>query len=329
MRSPALYSSRSAQQGLSLIELLVSITIGLILVVAILSAYLGTSMSSKVAEAQGRMNEDAQAALTILSQQLRMAGNNPKQPDYASTTPTNPVFGTSTYAIRGCDGTFSNLSTAADIASLTCGGGGGPDSIAVSYEADAYNTVKTTSGKSTDCLGVTLPTVTGSVNKWNGVASVPTSVTYTVADNRFYIGTSGVITAPSLYCKGNGTGGSPQPLVENVEDMQFIYGTAPSTTTTLSIAGYLNAGEILSDPGLAALTDDPTRWGKVVAVRICVLVRSEQPVAPDATSAQYIPCPSSENSFDPKVAVTPVAAPDLRLRKAYSTTVILRNRVTP
>jgi type IV pilus assembly protein PilW len=317
-------SQKRSNLGLSLIELMVSLTIGLILVVAILAAYVNTSGASKIAEAQGRMNEDAQVALSILAQQLRMAGDNPKRADYASTTPTNPAFGSATFAIRACDATFSNISTASDIQSLTCGASGA-DSIAISYEADPYNTVKTTGGAATDCLGVTLPSTTGIVNKWNGVASVPTSVTYTVADNRFYVGTSGVITVPSLYCKGNGTGGTPQPLVENIEDMQFIFGTALATaTTTMSVAGYLDAAGILSNAGLAALPDDQTRWSKVLTVRVCVLARSEQVVAPDAASAKYVSCPTNGASTG-----TLTDAPDLRLRRAYSTTVVLRNRVTP
>lgn len=309
---------RPYSRGLSLIELMVSLTIGLILMVAVVSTYLGSAGASRTAEAQGRMNEDAQAALTILSQQLRMAGNNPKQPNYTSASPRNTIYGAATYIVRGCDGTFSNISTAADIQSLTCAAGGGaaPDSIAISYEADTFNTIPTAGGAATDCLGQSLPVVSGFADIWNGTNPVSTAVTYTVADNRFYVGTSAVISSPSLYCKGNG-GVNPQPLVENVEDLQFVYGTAPSTATTLSVAGYLSAADILTDTGLAALADDPARWSKVMTVRICVVVRSELPVVSDAASAQYVQCDGTLNT----------SPPDLRLRRAYSTTVVLRNRV--
>lgn len=311
---------RHAVRGLSLIELMVSLTIGLILMVAIVSAYLGSAGASRMAEAQGRINEDAQAALTILTQQLRMAGNNPMQTGYTSAQPTNPVFVTSTYMLRGCDGTFSNITTAADIASLTCTAGTNalPDSLAVSYEADKFNTVPTSTGVATDCLGQGIASTAATVDKSNGTISVPTAVTYTVADNRFYIGTSGVITSPSLYCKGNG--GAQQPMVENVEDMQFRYGTAP-TTGTVTVAGYLTADEI-SNSALSALPDDPSRWSRTVTVRVCVLIRSEQPVVSDAASAKYFRC-FAANGEDP------VDAPDRRLRRAYYTTVVMRNRMPP
>jgi type IV pilus assembly protein PilW len=317
-RRPPKPATLRFSSGLSLIELMVSITIGLIMMIAVISAYTGSSVASKLEEAQSRMNEDGQAALAILTQHLRMAGMNPKQPNYDPNTPRNPVYTASTYSLRGCDGSFSNQTTAANIESLVCPANGStaPDSIAISYEADQYTTAKTTTGLATDCLGQTLPTLTATQNVWNGTASVPTNISFTVADNRFYIGTSSVIQSPSLYCKGNG-GINPQPLVENIEDLQLIYGTTASTGTSLAVAGYLSATGLLADSGLAALADDPTRWTKVITVRVCVLVRSENQVVADAASAQYIQCDGTQNTNPP----------DLRLRRAYTTTVVLRSRL--
>ena len=327
-------------QGFSLIELLVSMTIGLIIVAAAGSAYLGASSAGKVADAQSRMNEDAQAALNILTQHLRMAGNNPIQGGRAAAFRNNPIFdptyvgGTSTaypsmaytvspttyttsnFSIVGCDGKFSNLTTTT-LADLACAGGTTtlPDSIAVSYEADRYNTVPTAAGLPTDCIGQTLNTVTATFSSPAG-----TQGTFTVADSRFYIGTSTGIVSPSLYCKGNGGTALPttaQPLVENIEDMQFTYGTVSTTntSTTATVAGYLPAEQVVNETNLALLPL-ADRWGKVLSVRICILVRSETFSAPDAASARYDDCQGARN----------VAAPDLRLRRAYSTTVVLRNR---
>jgi type IV pilus assembly protein PilW len=321
---------------------MISITIGLIIAIAAMSAYIGASGASKIADAHARMNEDAQAALAILSQQIRMAGNNPDQPNRVSNVTAtlasvrNPVYiPTPTYAgfalapgtftlsgfsIRGCDGNFSNISSAANIDTLTCAGTTTtlPDSIAISYEADKYNTAGTSP---TDCLGNSLALRTATLPAFTGITSpattASTSVGYRVAENRFYIGTSTGITSPSLYCKGNGAASTQQPLVENVEDLQLQYGTvsATGTSTTATVAGYLHALEILSDVNLAALASDAARWDKVRTVRICIVVRSEGNVVSDADSASYLDC-----------AGNPVISPDLRLRRAYSTTVVLRNR---
>ena len=311
--------------GFSLIELMVSLTIGLVIAVAAFSAYLGAASAGKTSEAQIRMNEDGQAALTILTQQLRMAGTNPGQADRVLASRRNPVYGTTTFttspgtftlsafSIRGCDGKFSNIPAATTLDALTCGGGTTtlPDSIAVNYEADRYNTLPTAVGLPTDCLGSGLPVITASFPVTSPISAV--SGTYAVADNRFYIGTSTAIVSPSLYCRGNG--GAGQPMVENIEDLQFTYGTVSttSTATTATVAGYLRADEIAVLGTTPA--DDATRWGKVLTVRICVVVRSEAAVAPDAASAKYLDCQGAV-----------VGAPDLRLRRAYTTTVVLRNR---
>ena len=331
------------QGGFSLIELLVSIAIGLIIMVAAISAYVGSADASRMSDAQSRMNEDAQAALSILSQQIRMAGNNPDQPNrVGDADPTlsslrNPVYGTtsltlagtnttSQLSLRGCDGTFTNINdtntTTTGLDALTCVAGGTntvPDSIAVSYEADRYNTIPA-SGLPTDCLGNKLSVVTATVSTIVAGTSSAADVTYTVADNRYYVGTAtvaGVIT-PSMYCKGNGGGSVQMPMVENIESLQFLYGTVTtaSTATTATVAGYIPATEVLTEASMAALANDAERWAKVATVRICVLVRSESTVAPDDASAQYTDCAGN-------LVTTP---PDRRLRRAYTTTVVLRNR---
>ena len=317
-------------RGLTLIELMVSMVIGLILMIAVAATYLGASDAGRASEAQGRMNEDAQAALSILAQQLRMAGNSPKRPNYTSAAPRNPVYGAvyagspGTYFLRGCDGTFSNLVAAADIPALVCDAGGGtaPDSIAISYEADIFNTVPTTTTpiKPTDCLGQSLTQFTPNVNQWNpaatppAVQSLPTQP-FAVADNRFYLANSGALATPSLFCKGSGNA-IPQPLVENVEDLQIKFGIAKSAATAPDVAGYLDAAGIVADANLSLLADD-ARWSKVITVRICVVMRSDLPVVTDAVSAQYVKCDGTLNT----------SPPDLRLRRAYSTTVVLRNRL--
>lgn len=344
---------RVTQAGFSLMELMISLTIGLVITVAALSAYVASSGAGRVADAQSRMNEDAQAALSTLSQQIRLAGSNPVQasrvladskrsyvypfrrnPVYSFTyaggtstayiplpyTGTLPTFSPSTYtlsgfAIRGCDGAFSNITAANTLDDLTCGGTSTlPDSIAVSYESDRYNSVSVNSRPS-DCLGQTLP-IAATVT--SASTSIPNGTTITVADNRFYIANqpNRSPTVPSLYCKGNGNT-VPQPLVENVEDMQITYGVVSTTDTSeqSTIAGYLTAHGVETETSLAALANS-VRWGRVLSVRICIVVRSETPVAPDADSAKYYKCDGTLDS----------TKTDLRLRRAYSTTVVLRNR---
>jgi type IV pilus assembly protein PilW len=297
------------------------------------------------------MNEDAQAALNVLVQQIRLAGSNPAQPNRGDVFARNPVYnptyvggsvtaynngttttaganGTTTYtvtvapsafSIRGCDGTFSNITNATTVPNLdsftNCGTSTLPDSIAISYEADRYNTVP--SGNSaTDCVGSAIPTTIGA--SFTTTTATPTTTTatanFSVADNRFYIArTSGV---PSLMCKGIGSG--TQPLVENVDDMQFMYGmvSTTATATTATVAGYLSADQVIALAPTADTAGYSTAWGKVMSVRICVVVRSESPVVSDLASGQYYKCDGTPDTTQT----------DRRLRRAYTTTVVLRNR---
>ena len=302
-----------SSQGFSLIELMVAMTIGLIITIAVFSSYLGALGASKVTEAQSRMNEDAQATLTILTQQLRMAGNKPDKDYRIDDVP-------SSYFIRGCDGTFSNIKEAANLEKLTCNAAKtiAPDSIAISYEADKYNTIRTslaTGSLPTDCLGSKLLPSTGKLHTVVDSIDTLTDVAFAMTDIRFYIASTSSV--PSLYCKGNGVDSKAQALVENIEDLQFVYGMAsPSTTEaevrTAPVAGYIRADQFLD----AGLKDDAASWGKNITVRICILVRSDKPVLSSDTSAQYVKC-------DGTLDTTP---PDFRLRRAYHTTVVLRNR---
>ncbi len=311
------------QSGLTLIELMISMVIALVIMVAVSGSYLGAANASKMAEAQGRMNEDAQLALGILIQQLRLAGANPAQPNRTVSTLHNAL--TATFAagttttglgIRACDDRFSDVTSATSATALTCGhttGSTGPASISVSYEADRYNTIPTAASVPTDCLGNGLTSTTYVASSESPSASVTVGVFE--AENRYYVGTSTAIVNPSLYCKGRG--GAQQPLVENIEDLEFTFGTSrPSNTTT--VAGYLRAWDIENNattPGLAGLTA-AQRWGFVRTVRVCVLVRSAEPVAPTTSSSQYYDCSGT--------LITNAA--DRRLRRAYISTVVLRNR---
>lgn len=318
------------QIGVSLVELMISITIGIVIALAVISAYLGASGAGRVAEAQGRMNEDAQMALNIIAQQVRMAGSNPERADRAVGALQNPISnvyanpsgvgtGTITHGIRGCDVTFGNVLTATNMVALTCGHASnstGPGSIAIGYEADVYNTAPSVAGgvTPTDCVGTALPSVSQNVTTSGGVAT--TTLAFE-AENRFYIGTSaGVITAPSLYCKGSAS--TTTVVVENIEDLEISYGmvtTTPSVTAT--VGGYLDAYDV-ENFSSAPLTGmgQAARWGWVRTVRICVVARTADPVATSNAAAQYYQC-------DGTTLVTPT---DLRLRRAYTTTVVLRNQ---
>ncbi len=340
------FLTATPQRGVSLIELMVSMTIGLIIMIAVISAYLGASGASRTAEAIGRMNEDGQAALTILTQQLRMAGVNPSQSNRWSVTlgisargNTVPLHNsvTNAFAIRGCDTRFTSMTaTFALLACAHAAASTGPDSISIAYEADRYNTIALASGQPTDCMGVGIDPISPAPSYLNA-AGVATSASIYEAENRYYIGTSNFVINPTLYCKGNGNNSAAQPLVENIENLQFSYGTVnPNTTTspiyvtvtptftTTLVLGYMSAYQLenyntapldTSSTGFGPTGATAKRWNAVKSIRICVVARSEQPLADSLDSARYLDCNG-----------TLTVPPDRRLRRAYTTTVVLRNQ---
>lgn len=312
---------KARQTGLTLVELLITLVLSLAVMAAAGKAYLATSQASRLAEARSRMSDEGMAALSILSQHIRLAGDNPVRPYRTAASQHNPM--TTTLVIRGCDIRFANGATVPMDAmpeSLTCNhtaSSHAPAAVVVRYEADTVNTVPLADGITpSDCVGTGVSSTTVAlavVTATSPVVITATSnVNVYVAENLFYAGTSTKIITPSLYCRSNRN--SAQPMVENIEDLQFQYGvTTPASTT--SVAGYMSAYELETSTaaplaGIAAID----RWPLVKTVRICVLARSAEAVAPDLASASYIGC--NGNLID---------APDLRLRRAYSTTVVLRN----
>ena len=282
---------------------MISMVIGLVLIGVLVSLYAGTVGTNTVSNAQAEMNEDAQFALKIVASQLRQAGYNPVHP---GRTTLNPLPGG--FAVFGCDRGFSNPVTAADAALLTCNTAvsAGGHAIVATYEADIYNTVPS-GGIPTNCLGEALPQ--------RSVTVGAVTYNYYVAENRLYVKNN------TLFCAGVSASTQEQALVDNVQSIEFTYGASSPTTTNTAVVGYLTATELGATTGtstgvhaqLTALTP-VNRWAEALTVRVCVLMRSAKPVFEENTS--YYGCDSSS-----------LVAADKYLRRAYVTTVALRNRI--
>jgi type IV pilus assembly protein PilW len=304
------------QAGVTLVELMISMVIGLVIIGALLALYAGSVGTNRVSAAQSEMNEDAQFALKVLTGQLRQAGYNPVHPGQTHTFALP-----STHAVFGCTNGFANGSTATSTTALTCNTASNTAGAAISiaYEADVLNTMA--SGNSpTNCLGTAL----------TGRTDADTGTTYYAAENRYYVKNG------TLYCAGvSGPAWAPtvaeQALVENVERIEFSYGSTTVTTAgwtaTGAVTGYLTADQLGPATGTAAAppvhatfiaagNSAQEAWGTVVAVRVCVVMRSATPVFEDDVT-----------SFGCNAAANAVA--DKYLRRAYVATVALRNRMTP
>ncbi|CAN5489387.1 hypothetical protein BH11PSE7_BH11PSE7_01680 [soil metagenome] len=301
-------NSKRAQQGFTLIELMVSLTIGLFLVGALVVTYLGNLQSSRASIALTQMSEDGQAALGLITQSLRQTSYNPRQPV------TGDVYDLKLggLTLYGCDTGFA--STTAAMQSLTCATGAGPGAIAVGYLGDKFNGILTSDGKVSDCVGSGI----------DPISDAASGTTYTVVQNRFYLANK------SLMCTGNGGASpfnTPQPFVDNVDDLRVSFGVSSPTGTDSLATGYLSASQVgpltgatgvFNDAGFLALTP-VQRWDKVISARVCVVMRSSGVVleTSSANPPRYSDCDGVLQTIT-----------DGRLRRAFAATVLLRNRIS-
>lgn len=269
-------------RGFTLVELMVSLAIGLVVLAAMYASYQGASQTTQVGRALAQITEDASAAMGILRTQVSSA---------AYSAPIGGPVGTGTGFtrnavtdswVRGCDTDFADLSK--DIDQLTCGAAG-KDALAVAFEANEFNSItKTVAGVKVplDCLGNTLALASG----------------YYLQYSRFYIANG------ALFCRGPGNA-SGQALVENISDMQVTYGVAAPGANVATT--YKTATEVTT----------AGTWPQVVSVRVCLIVRSADPVL-DATTA-YQGC-------DPFAAATSPTAGDRYMYRAFTSTFLIQNR---
>jgi type IV pilus assembly protein PilW len=280
-------ASRQSQRGLSIIELMVAMVIGMVVVAAVLFSYLGSGVTGRSQSALAQMNEDAMAAFSIMSRDIQMAGFSEPNGIVAPVPGGVATFGRvfTGAAIFGCETKINNPAATGSM-SCSVGGGTATHSSEVSFQATAVNSIPDSSGVPTDCLGNALALSGGAY----------------VATNRYYTATSTTSLGRELYCSSSGNSG--QPLVENVEAMKLWFGEADAADPRRAVR-YVVASDVVD-------------WGRVVSVRMCMLMRSADPVleSDDPVAANYTDCDGGS-----------VASPDRRLYRAFFSTVALRNRM--
>lgn len=293
------------QTGLTLIELMVAMVVGLAVISAGLAMYTTSGFASRGTSALAQMGEDATLALGLMRNHVAMAGYSQFKPGSSGAGVDKFYTGLPVFGCRnGVDATTQdNHINDADAAkrTITCGTSAAStsDTLIVMYEADGDNTIPTSSGATTpnaptDCLGAAAIRLTDTALARD----------YFVAENRFFIDANG-----SLACLGTGNAGS-QPLVDNVTQMRVWYGVAepdPTSGAPGTFAQRYLAANQMGDQSNA-------NWTRVVSARICLVIRSKEAVLD--TSAPYINCEGTS---------TPTT--DRRLYRAFTTTVVLNNRI--
>lgn len=365
MRTRSPHPIRARRQlGLSLIELMVSLTIGLVVVITIGYVYLGATRVFQSLDAASRIQDNVRYAFERISYDVRMAGftgcswrtrANVLNPPAGWTqglfdgAVVGYESGTSTYpsdvtgVLRGDALTLVRANNAREYIVQS------HNPTAAQLQLTATHDLK--QGELlviTDCSHAALfqmtnvnnntidtvvhntgnTTTPGNCTKGFGLpvdCTNPNGTPYTFpAGSRifrlsaftYYIGTNAA-GEPALFRRTLGLSGTSaattaEEVIDGIEDMQILMGVDTSATADGVVDTYVTADQVTAvAPGATA----GEQWLRVLAVRIHVLAVS--------TAQQEVNTQIQPYTFA-GASVTPT---DRRMRKAFTTTIAIRNRL--
>ncbi len=299
------------QRGMTLVELLVAMTIGIFLTGGIIALFLGTKQSYTLNEQLSRTQESGRFALDVLTREIRQTGYKGTCSGITSLLDTD-ASGTDRYdlssPIRGWEGL--NITTPTfDIRNLT-GYVRNTDAIWIKHAAeDATSPSKNTIYLAqNECKlfqnGSNSTYTTTGVDRLPGNQSGSTVSSTTdmlkFSSRLYYIGTgtSGIGLRERSFDNGHSSVMADEELINGVIDMQITY-------LRNGAASYVSA-------------DNVTDWNAVTAVRINLLVQNNDP-----NSANVMDQPMSVPFL--KNDGTLFVPTDRRYYQVLTTTIALRN----
>jgi len=318
------YAARQ-QAGRTLIELMISMAIGLAITAAVSGAYLSTASTARVAGEMAGVADTGQIAMLMIGDSIRQAGYGEIVGSDVSFGAANidayrsqTLFGDGAH-IAGCSGARFTDDT---VNAPACAAPSDVnfDSLMVRFQGDTA--VAPAQGRIDDCLGTQVPLEALPANHL-GLLRTPSRPMV----QNVYFGTSN-----GLSCRGNGRAttaavfGVAQQLVSNVEQFKVFYGfddiryANPDTTGGASMRSIRDADYLNAKPGA---------WDYVVTVHVCMVIRSD----PDAggginmrAAYQYTSCPMSAAQASGAMPVK--QAQDSAVRRTYNQVFTVRSRST-
>lgn len=341
---------RRRQRGLSLIELLVSLTIGLVILTAIGTAYVNTTNTTRQREDQAQLNDPARDVMRILKQNLTQAGyvdifdlDATNRAQAASLfVPGDPVranmfirvpgaaalqapigqFFPGLTPVFGCDGAMASdpnaILSSPPPAVPACGVANATrHTLQIAYQGVPNNAANATNSL--------LPADATTGDGLDCLQRTPPAGEVMVI-NRFSAPAPAPGAVSQLNCEGSGAAGA-QSLAAGVEEFVLRYQmSAPGTAANPIAAGsgqqrYISAADV---------TASAQGWAGVTAVEICIVSATPTtsgPAAPGTAALQPArpTCTRDANgAFDADIAR---AAGDNRLWKRYTSVVSVRNAI--
>lgn len=341
MQSPG-FKFVSRQQGLSLIELMVSVAMGLFMLLGLTSILVSSQSANRFFSDIGEMQENGRFGADLLAQSIAMS-------DHWGGAPTGSITATAGIinAVGNCDQAWvANFTEGirgyeggANLAAVIANGLPANCVTAAQYLANTDMLVvryASTQGMATDLTGAAevnrlyVRAQAGSVGVlFSGSTDLTAAFTpeggwliYPFVVELFFVSpcsdvntgcTDGIPTLSRLTIHKNSAVANQltiEPLVPGVEELQFEYGQDSDGDDVVDL--YENAGAI-------AAAD----WADVVNVRFSMLVRTEQADPGFTDTNTYVT--TGFMASNAVAAGVPVAAQSFR-RKQYSRVILVRNR---
>lgn len=273
------------QTGLTLVELMISITLGLIVLLAA-TALLLSSKSAYTSQDDGsRLQDSARYAMENMSRSIRQAAyeNWDKGDSQDAPIVTMPTMSAN---LSGLDASsLKNDTSTAGIDSPLSTSVNGSDVLAVRFFGSGEPAAP--DGAIIDCagFGISAPVSQSTADAYRGW-----SIYYVAND------ASG---EPELRCKYHPDGGSSwksEAIARGVESFQVLYGVASDDgniptqyLTATQITAKDNALTLVGADAAAKEKDknSKTWWKKVRVIKVAILVRGSQSTRPDALTKTY------------------------------------------
>ncbi|GAB0150746.1 PilW family protein [Marinobacterium sp. BA1] len=327
-----------AQAGMSLVELMIALVIGLLILMGVLTVYLSGARTAATTEALSRVQESGRFGIFFLSRDIRQAGfksacqgevNNLLDEGSAAYDDTlfdlnDPIVGWDDSAgtlaaalpeyVRGdvlmlksastVSGVTASGNTPANAAAISLDGPSGIEAGTIMFVGDSQGCDLFQKGNNANAQSIQRPASGTPGNKnpnteWSHAYDDSMQI-FLFQSTAYYIG-NGIDGQPALRRASFNTGAAvDEELVNGIEDMQLLYGEDTDGNQTAD--RYVAAGAVAD-------------WDDVVAVQVNLLASSLSTNVID--EAQALPVPWDALA-DPG---------DGRLRRVFTTNVGIRNRL--
>lgn len=324
---------KKLNQGMTLVELLVSLVIGLVITLAAVSALIVTRQGFNTVDASSQLRDNARFAADLIHRVTLQAGF--KDPLYAIASPSQKDYADDALGLISANVTgFNNAipKTTDLLTATTRTTSDGSDVLIIRYQTAKLNddTSSTADGTMIDCAGN--PVTTMPANRKDRMVSI------------FYVAV-GSDGEPALMCSRSANGlapYSPQPIIQGVENFQVLYGVDGFTSANSSFNAtpdsvpekYLRADQMIVG-GVMGSQATYNNWRRVRSVRIGMVLRGPLNSQQERVSQTFYPFGLGKSSStgtagsslsstnDVGTVFTPGV--DGRLRQVITFTVHLRN----